>query len=247
MSYKKKQFLNDGLEFIIIFAAIFMLLSIYIPLGIWAEEDAITKKSQFRMQTVFEIEDFYHQLVGEFSEDPLWAMKVVNAVRDSLTADSTYLDQQTLILENRQIPITIPNSFDVVYDTTFGFIGERKDTIRYTRYTVVTFSPTRNVNDTLYVTKKDLPELQENPNFVGIASEDPAQRVEAITYYDSYRPDSSYFFCPISKDPFEINIEDGLKVASPIEEEIKERRFLIFSFKARNHGYIEDGVPSWES
>ena len=42
--------------------------------------------------------------------------------------------------------------------------------------------------------------------------------------------------------------QDGneLIVSSPIDEPIIESHYLIFSFKALNHGVIKDGRKSWE-
>jgi hypothetical protein len=37
-----------------------------------------------------------------------------------------------------------------------------------------------------------------------------------------------------------------IRVDSPIEETVVRRRFAIFSFKADNHGYIDDGTKSWD-
>jgi hypothetical protein len=74
-------------------------------------------------------------------------------------------------------------------------------------------------------------------------------RVEAIEYYKTYLPDSSTYFCPLSKDPYQMEIsEDGksLKVSSPIKETVKEPRYLLFSFKANSHGIIKDGQKSWD-
>ena len=68
-----------------------MLVVIYVPSVIWEEEDAYKNESRFRMQSVYNIENFYNVLVGEYEEDGLKALRLVNAVRDSLTADSLFL------------------------------------------------------------------------------------------------------------------------------------------------------------
>ncbi len=245
MNIRKNRLFTDGLEFVIIFALIFMLISIYVPRSIWAEEKVYKEKSQFRMQNIYDIEGFYHQLRGEFTDDGLFAMNVVNAIRDSLTADSTFLNEQILYLDEQAIDVNVPIGWDIVYDTTFGFRGKRKDSIRYTQYVVVSFSESRNANDTSYVVQKDLEAAKNDPSFVDIIAENEEERVEIITYYDSYMPDSSYFYCPLTNESFEISIEDGIKISSPIKDPIIDRRYLVFSFRGANHGYIEDGVTSW--
>ena len=245
MNKRKNRIFADGLEFIIIFSMIFMLISIYVPRAIWDEEEKVEKVSRFRMENVFNVEDFYHQLNGEYSADPLWAMNVVNAIRDSLTADSTYLDDQVLKLDGELVNVNIPKGWDVIFDTTFGFRGQRKDNIKYTQYVVVMYHPEQDVYDTSYVVEKNLAAVKENPDFLSIIAENPAERVELITYYDSYLPDSALFYCPLIEKPYEVVVENGIKISSPIKEVVKDRRYLIFSFRGENHGYIEDGVPSW--
>ena len=114
MNKRKNRIFADGLEFIIIFSMIFMLISIYVPRAIWDEEEEIEKISRFRMENVFNVEDFYHQLNGEYSADPIWAMTVVNAIRDSLTADSTYLNEQVLKLSGQLVNVNIPANVELL-------------------------------------------------------------------------------------------------------------------------------------
>jgi hypothetical protein len=62
-------------------------------------------------------------------------------------------------------------------------------------------------------------------------------------------PDSSMYFCPVTKKPYLISVKSEgnvIRVDSPIEETVVRRRFAIFSFKADNHGYIDDGTKSWD-
>ena len=90
---------------------------------------------------------------------------------------------------------------------------------------------------------------ESNENFVSLITTESKERSELTNYYDSYQPDSSMYFCPLTNDPYLISVSDdksGIRVASPITDMYKERRYLIFSFKAGNHGYINDGVRSWD-
>ena len=83
-------------------------------------------------------------------------------------------------------------------------------------------------------------------NFREVLGEEEVSRVEVIDYYDSFMPDTAMFFCPLTFDPYEIEfIENIMRIESPIDQIYKENRFLIFSLKADNHGYIEDGRFSW--
>ena len=238
--------LNDLIELIIVLGLIFILFAIYVPVSIWEEEDRYENISHFRMNTIYNIQEFYKNLTGDYATDGLWAMNVVNAVRDSLTADSTYLDKQLLGLHRNKINLNIAKGFDVEFDTTFGFQKFRKDTIMDTTVKILTFSEQLSRNDTVYIQKKNLSEMLSSENFRNILSEESVKRVESIDYYDTYMPDTSMFYCPLTSQPYNIEfIEDKLRIESPIEDIYKKPRFFIFSLKAQNHGYIEDGILSW--
>ena len=143
--------------------------------------------------------------------------------------------------------VNIPVGYDVEFDTTFGFLKSRRDTILDTTVTLVMFSEEISRNDTIFIRKNELSILESNPNFVNVVEETPTQRVEHVNYYDTYMPDSSLFFCPITELPYKIRLEDNaLRISSPINRVHSEGRYLLFSFKAYNHGYIDDGIPSWD-
>jgi hypothetical protein len=238
--------INDLIELLIVIGLVFILFTIYVPVGIWEEENKMESISHFRMNTIQNIQEFYKSLTGDYTLDGLWAMNVVNAARDSLTADSTFVGEQTIGLHQGNIQLNIPVGFDVEFDTTFGFQKFRRDTIADTTVQVITFSEQLSRNDTLFIQKKYLPELVNSEDFREILGEESVSRVEVVDYYDSFMPDSSMFYCPLTFDPYSIHYnKNKLKIASPIETIYKEPRFFIFSFKAKNHGYIEDGLLSW--
>jgi hypothetical protein len=176
-------------------------------------------------------------------------MNVVNAVRDSVMADSTYLGERTFELVGESVNVLIPEGYDVEFDTTFGILKTRRDTLIDTIHTVVTFSEEMNRNDTSFVTKKDLPIVLIKEGFIADLGFETKQRSEVVSYYDSYMPDSSNFYCPLTGEKIVVSLkEEGevLRVASPIEGVYSEGRYLLFSFKTRSHGYIEDGSRSWD-
>ncbi|MDP6533527.1 MAG: hypothetical protein QF845_01820 [Candidatus Marinimicrobia bacterium] len=247
MKISKRILISDLLEFAIVLSFIFLVIAIYVPRAIWDEEDYYRKESRYRMQNIFDVESFYQVLTEEYSEDPLWALSVVNAARDSLTADSTFLEDQLVNISGKIIDINIPVDYDVEFDTTFGFLKSRRDTILDTTVTLIMFSEEISRNDTIYIRKNELSILESSPNFVGLVEETPIERVELVNYYDSYMPDTSMFYCPVTNLPYKVKLEDhSLRVSSPINRVHKEGRYLLFSFNAYNHGYIEDGAPSWD-
>jgi hypothetical protein len=125
----------------------------------------------------------------------------------------------------------------------------RRDTIFDTTATIVMFSEELSRNDTSYIQKRLLANFTSDSNFVKLVEEVPSQRVEVVNYYDTYMPDSSMNICPVTNIPYDISIKDdgnSIRVDSPIKETVVRRRFTLFSFKANNHGYINDGTKSWD-
>ena len=149
MKISKRILISDLLELAIVLSFIFLVIAIYVPRAIWDEEDYYRKESRYRMQNIFDVESFYQILTEEYSEDPLWALSVVNAARDSLTADSTFLEDQLINISGKIIDINIPVDYDVEFDTTFGFLKSRRDTILDTTVTLIMFSEEISRNDTI--------------------------------------------------------------------------------------------------
>ena len=245
---KRKQY-SDLIELGIVLAFLFMIITIYVPSAIWVEEVTAAEGARFNIQTVHDVEYFYKILTDGYEENGLWAMNVVNAVRDSVMADSTYLGERNFELAGKGVNVIIPEGYDVEFDTTFGILKTRRDTLIDTIHIVVTYSEEISRNDTNFVAKKDLPAVMIEGGFIADLGFETKQRSEVVSYYDSYMPDSSNFYCPLTGEIIVVRLkEEGevLRVASPIEGVYSEGRYLLFSFKTRNHGYIEDGSRSWD-
>ncbi len=248
LNTKRKQY-SDILELGIVFAFLFLIICIYVPRAIWDEEELFENESRFYMENMYDVQNFYKSVMGEYNPDGLWAIKVVSSVRDSLTGDSTYLGEQSITLDNKTFSVNVPKGYDIEFDTTFGFPMTRRDTITDTTNTVVMFSEELARNDTSYIQQKNLSKFTEDSNFVALLEQVPTELVEVINYYDSYIPDSSMYFCPVSEKPYLISLKDegnAVRVDSPIEETIVRRRYTVFAFKANNHGFINDGSKSWD-
>ena len=246
---KNKKLFSDLLELGIVVAFLFMIVCIYVPRATWDEEEFYQDKSHFNMENLFDAQNFYKSITGEYSNDGWWTFDVVNSVRDSLTGDSTYLGVQSITLNNKTFEVNVPKGYDIEFDTTFGFPMSRRDTIFDTTATIVMFSEELSRNDTSYIQKRLLANFTSDSNFVKLVEEVPSQRVEVVNYYDTYMPDSSMNICPVTNIPYDISIKDdgnSIRVDSPIQETVVRRRFALFSFKANNHGYINDGTKSWD-
>jgi len=247
MEPKKIHHYTDFIELLVVLAMIFLVIAIYVPVAIWEEESNYENESRFRMESIYNLEAFYSRIADGYSDDGLWAMNVVNAIRDSVMADSSYIGPQTLSLFDREVLVDIPIGFDVDYDTTFGFQKFRRDTTIDTTVAVVIWSEELSRMDTIHLRQKNLAALEREQSFREVISREPFELVEVVSYFDTYMPDSSFFKCPVTNESYNLKLdENGFSVASPIDDIYKENRYLVFAFKAQNHGFIEDGVPSWE-
>ena len=243
--------LSDLLELAMVLAFLFLIIVIYVPVSVWAEEREFEKRSRFNMQNIYDIEMFYEQLTGSYSPNFFEAMNVVNSARDSLLGDSLYVGEQNLILFGRQYNVDINETFGFNYDTTFGFKSYRRDTIFDTTVQIIMYSQELGRNDTSFTQKRHLNNYMEDPNFIEKLKDEPLKRVELIEYYKTYIPDSSTYGCPLTDKSYMISIDNEnkkLKVVSPINREnpYKDPRFLIFSLKSNGHGEINDGNRSWD-
>ena len=243
--------LSDLLELAMVLAFLFLIIVIYVPVSVWAEEREFEKRSRFNMQNIYDIEMFYEQLTGSYSPNFFEAMNVVNSARDSLLGDSLYVGEQSLILFGRQYNVDINETFGFNYDTTFGFKSYRRDTIFDTTVQIIMYSQELGRNDTSFTQKRYLNNYMEDPNFIEKLKDEPLKRVELIEYYKTYIPDSSTYGCPLTDKSYMISIDNEnkkLKVVSPINREnpYKDPRFLIFSLKSNGHGEINDGNRSWD-
>jgi sensor domain CHASE-containing protein len=91
MELKKRQQRSDLLEVGIVLALLFLVITIYVPVAIWEEEKVFEDESRFRMQNLYDIEEFHNQLTGLYNTDFYEAMGLVNAARDSVIADSNFI------------------------------------------------------------------------------------------------------------------------------------------------------------
>ncbi|MBH30922.1 MAG: hypothetical protein CMG71_02890 [Candidatus Marinimicrobia bacterium] len=246
LNTKYKWWIRDILELSILLAVIAFMAVIYLPRMIWDEEEAIQAQSHFYMEHVYDVLGYYQKLTGERTTDGQWAVKVVNAARDSLTADSTFLGKQDIHLGDKVAKIEMFPAYGTVYDTSFGFLKTRKDTVQDTIMTVVNFNLDESRYDTSFVRKDMMKPYLEDTTFVGISDTTYSSHVEVVSYYDGFTPDMEMLSCPLTQKPYIIELtEEDYRVASPIKGNYSERRFLVFAFKAKSHGKIEDGEKSW--
>ena len=107
MDKAKQKFFNDYLEVITFFIFILILLVIYIPSLIWEEEDMYKEESRFRMQTVYNVENFHNILTGSYETDGKkaldlagWDIKDV----DLFEINEAFAAQSLAVLKTLSIP-----------------------------------------------------------------------------------------------------------------------------------------------
>ena len=244
-----KERITDLIEVGMVVAMVLLVIVIYVPVAIWEEERSFQTESRFRMGNLYDLEVFYEQLTGSYNPNFLEAMNVVNAVRDSVVADSLYIGEQNLTLFGKDYNVDVAESFEFEYDTTFGFKLYRRDTILDTTLKIVMYSNELSRNDTSFTQKKYLDDYISDPSFISIINEEPIERVELVEYYKTFIPDSNTNFCPLTGNNYALTLDNekkGLRVDSPITTIYEEPRYLLFSFKTNSHGFINDGNRSWD-
>ena len=245
----KEQHKTDLLEIGIVFFILLLFVVIYVPIAIWEEENYYRKESRFRMDNLYDIEVFHKSIMGEFNPNFHEAMDLVNAARDSVVADSLFIEEQLIILNGKEYQVDIYDNFAFEYDTTFGFKSFRRDTILDTTLQIVVYDESLGRDDSIFIRKKDLFSYEDDSNFNGIVKAEQVERIELVEYYKTFIPDSSTYYCPLTADAYQIEISDegsSFRVSSPIDETVKKPRYLLFTFKANSHGIIQDGSRSWD-
>ena len=116
------------------------------------------------------------------------------------------------------------------------------------------------MNLKIVIQKKNLSNTLSDPLFVKVVDENTFERVETVSYFNKrFRkerdpeynfvalPDSSQFNCPLTDEPYIIEISpNSVRVSSPIRS-YRDNRYGFFSLKTRSHGYIIDGTRSWDN
>ena len=243
------------LDWGIIFSILILFLIIYIPRSIWMEETEIRNDARQRMLDISNSQDFYYELTGKYSTSGEHLFELIEAAMDSLIADSTFTDSQSLNLSNGKYAINIERGFEVKVDTTFSDAVIMRKAKLDTIYTVGMKNEDSGGVDTLFVNVRDLKSFTEDEMFHSIFSSDTTSRTEIVTDYlrKKYHLNDKLLNCPVTQKPyiFEIDSTDDeviFQVTSPLyilEEPYTESRFGVFRFKAGNHGYIRGGQISW--
>lgn len=239
------------LDWTIIFAVAILMGTIYIPKMIWAEESNFEREAHRRMTIINDAEEFYKTFTGNYTTDGEFLFKMVSQVHDSLIADSTFINKQMVNVGGMPYTINIPRAMVFQMDTTFSVGRQIRVEILDTTYTI-TLGNDEGGQDTLYINGvKGLRRIQnDDPDFRAVIDKGVGSHKEVMTEYDLFRYflTSNLLVSEADGQKFSLAIDpvtNEFSVASPIDGEYVESRYFFFSFRARNHGTIVGGEPSW--
>lgn len=241
------------LDWGIIFSCIIMLLIVYIPSHIWREEVKFREESRKRMGIIADAEEFYKELIGEYTTDGLELFELVESALDSTISDSLFLGEQLIYLDKKSLKVNMSKGFKFRADTTFSDGVSLKRTIKDTIYTIGLINEESGNIDTVFVNSHDLITVKNDTLFHGIFHSDTTSYSESYTDYlrKKYKLTPELLNCPLTGQPytFEINSDDPddimFIVKSPVPIDYKESRFIVFKFESGNHGSITGGQKSW--
>ena len=255
MKDQKYELKISMLDWGIIISTLLLLLVVYIPQSIWKEEETLKKIGRQRMSDIANAEDFYFEMMDNYTLDGEHLFDLVEAAMDSLIADSLFTGKQIIRLGLDTHYVTLDRGFEIRVDTTFSDPTELYFSYEDTVYSVGLHNLESDGTDTLFVNVRDLSLYQEDENFKKIFNRDVVTRSEIRTDYlrKKYHLDNSFLTCPITQQSyiFEIDSTDDevvFQVTSPLhimDKPYTEPRFGIFRFEAGDHGYIRDGQKSW--
>ena len=243
------------LDWFILLSIILLLLIVYIPNSIWAEEKKDREESRFRMKAIANAAEFYNELKGSYTTDGDEMFALVEAAIDSLYADSLFVGEQKISTENMLHQITIEKGFDYRADTTFSIAEKIKVTVIDTIYMISEFTDSTNmaILDTSYVNSKSINERKKTKLFNEVISMEINDRIEVKNDYlrRKYHLNKELLFCPLTKRPYILEIlnnetdQDIFMIKSPVKKTDAEPRYFFFKYIPGNHGYIKSGITSW--
>lgn len=235
------------LNIIAFILVLILIIVITVPNTVWQEENQIRELGRKRMVILNDVEKYYNQMAGKPQSDPVLAMKIVSAVRDSTRADSNFFGQQTIKLPEGRFTLDVPKNFFMVFDTSFAFKYQQSDTLIDTTIKILKWNTELMTNDTIYVLSSRLESEKADPNFKGILNTEISKRVANNTYYRRYYLKPDLAMRPLLDTTYAVFKTDlGIKIQDPIKKVIREPRYLVFSFVDSTHGYIENDDISWK-
>jgi len=254
-----KKILKDigFLDWCIFASFIIMSLMIFLPQLIWEEEDYYKSIRREKMDIISKSQDFYYQLMGQYTLDTAELFTLVESATDSVIADSLFTGRQVINLNNKVYNVNIEPGFHIEVDTTFSSLEILKYDVVDTIYTISMINNETNLLDTMLVNSRSFRRYENSENFEQVINYTTEDRVEKQSNYlrRKFHLNNSLINCPISGSnqdkKFLISIETDknndsvFKITSPLSEDDKEMRYGIFRYNPGKEEYILGGVKSW--
>ena len=247
------------LDWMIFFSIIILIIMVYAPQKVWAEESEYRQERRNRMKHIALAEEFYYELTGEYTTDINELFSLVESSMDSLIADSTFIGTQYVNINNKNYKINIDASFAERVDTSYSIPEKMKTKLNVTVHQVgLRNELNSDIVDTLWVNDDNFKNIKASSEFV--AKYDT--KIEEITSVETnylrrkFHLENNFIFCPISKNninkkKFILNIDKSdpkkpvFSIISPLDENDNELRYGIFRFKPGKKESIIGGVQSW--
>jgi hypothetical protein len=239
------------LDWLIVIAVAILMIVIYVPRGIWAEEATYQKESRRRMQILQDAQEFYRTMGDSYATEGELLIHLVSQAHDSLIADSTFIGEQIVHIDGKPYQVNIPEGLWVQMDTTFTVGRELRREVLDTTYTITLWNMERAAYDTLYRNgAKSLAAIKQDSTFSEILGTTYGSHREVYTDYawNRFRLKEELLSCPVTKLPYVITTDstgNEVNIASPIEDVYVESRYIFFKFRAKDHGEIVDGEANW--
>ncbi len=245
------------LDWLIFFSILIMFIMVYVPQKIWAEEEEYKQKRREKMQIISQAEEFYYELTGEYSTDYRKVFSLVEAAMDSLIADSLFVGNKKIFLNNKEYDVNLEKGYEMIVDTTFSYSENIKKIVKDTIYTIGMNNPQTNQLDTIVVNSTSISNYQNDSLFSEVYNIEYKDRIENEINYlrRKFHLTDDLIYCPISKSnknkKFILKIEKNplgesvFNISSPITPDDKERRYMIFSYSPGSEESIIGGQKSW--
>ena len=125
------------LDWMIFFSIIILIIMVYVPPKVWAEESKYRQERRNRMKHIALAEDFYYELTGEYTTDINELFALVESSMDSLIADSTFTGTQNININLYQIGMKNEDNPELI-DTLWMNLNkaDRKQIKKDTNYIV---------------------------------------------------------------------------------------------------------------
>ncbi len=250
---QEEQYYSEKWSFIVKWIAVILfvilLLVIFIPSNIWKEEDNMRSRSEWKMEQLWDAQRMYKKLTGHYDTDIKGVLWFVSAVRDSILADSEYVNEQYIRYKDEDIKINVPQFWFTEYDTVFSRPYHAKDTSFIDVYTAVELNFETGGWDTIFLGEiKDRYKYSDTLWEGTIIDTTVDTIIERVMKYKHFNLVDSLTICPLTDKPYYITVKgkDTVIIHSPMKGGYLERKYFFFTFKDTGHGFIMNGEASWE-